>query len=688
MKKIRFNEREVLVFRQFSRKNYALFSCVGKVVLIGTLSVMTLTYAKADGMSTHTDVPDTVSLSGTKTVVLDELKVTSSRAPLTLLQSAKIVAVITRDDIHRAAVTTVNDVLKLATGVDVRQRGGFGVQTDISINGGTFDQITILLNGICVSNPQTGHNAADFPVGLNDIERIEVLEGANAAVFGSNAFSGAINIVTRNPIDNNCKTLLKANLEGGSYGTVGAGLGIESLYKGTARHASAGFSRSDGGIEHSDFQKGRLFYATRWHTTNTDIHLQLGANVQSFGASTFYSSKFNNQFEHNEHVVASLSATVKDVLRGLDIKPVLYFNHFSDHYQLIRGQEGADNGENYHRLNIVGASISLNYSWAMGETAIGADVTQERILSTAYGRLLPENKWRDIENSDRKYDHKGGRTNNSFFAEHNVLLDRWTFSAGLLLNRNTGLDGDYRLYPGIDVAFRPTNRWKIFASWNKALRMPTYTDLYISNKVQQGDTNLRPEKNDTYKTGARFSNQRLTATLSAFYSHGTDMIDWVYMSADATKYHAMNIGRLNNMGASVDMTIHFSSKLKAQSSKLKIGYAYIHQNYHTPSPSGGTMGGFIYKSLYALEYLRHKVTATLDMRLWRQLTATTTLRWQQRMNGYHPYFKLDAKVQWNASSYTLYLQADNLTNHRYYDLAGVPQPGLWLMAGANISITP
>ena len=144
-------------------------------------------------------------------VRLDEVTVTSSRAPLTALQSAKIVSVISRDDIQRAEAASVNDLLKLATGVDVRQRGGFGVQTDISINGGTFDQITILLNGVNISSPQTGHNAADFPVSLSDIERIEVLEGASARVFGSSAFNGAINIVTRSDSNSN----LRLSAEGG-----------------------------------------------------------------------------------------------------------------------------------------------------------------------------------------------------------------------------------------------------------------------------------------------------------------------------------------------------------------------------------------------------------------------------------------------------------------------------------------
>lgn len=156
----RFNDRQALRFKHFSRRSYALFSCIGREVLICTLSVATLTYAKADGISTKPAATAMAADSlGRQEVKLDEVLVTGSRAPLTALQSAKIVTVISRDDIQRAEAASINDILKLATGVDVRQRGGFGVQTDISINGGTFDQITILLNGVNMSSPQTGHNA-------------------------------------------------------------------------------------------------------------------------------------------------------------------------------------------------------------------------------------------------------------------------------------------------------------------------------------------------------------------------------------------------------------------------------------------------------------------------------------------------------------------------------------------------
>ena len=141
---------------------------------MGVLSVATVTTASA--AITLSDVRP-VPAGRIDTVVLNSAEVTASRAPLAAQVAARQVTTLSRADIAAAGVTSVNDVLKLAAGVDVRQRGGFGIQTDISIDGGTFDQITLLVNGVPINNPQTGHNAADFPVNISDIDHIEILQG-------------------------------------------------------------------------------------------------------------------------------------------------------------------------------------------------------------------------------------------------------------------------------------------------------------------------------------------------------------------------------------------------------------------------------------------------------------------------------------------------------------------------------
>lgn len=139
MYKPTFNQRKVFRFHRFARKGYALFACLGHVVTIGVLSVATLTTASAaidhkgvvaDGSTTTSattdDTPD-------KEATLEDVEVTGSRAPLALGQAVRMVTVLSREDIQAAPVQSINDLLKYAAGVDVRQRGPIGAQTDISI---------------------------------------------------------------------------------------------------------------------------------------------------------------------------------------------------------------------------------------------------------------------------------------------------------------------------------------------------------------------------------------------------------------------------------------------------------------------------------------------------------------------------------------------------------------------------
>ena len=102
------------------------------------------------------------------------------------------------------------------------------------------------------------------------------------------------------------------------------------------------------------------------------------------------------------------------------------------------------------------------------------------------------------------------------------------------------------------------------------------------------------------------------------------------------------------------------------------------------------------QSQYSLEYLRHKVTAKIGMLLTKRLNLTVSYRWQDRVGeytttegqieSYHPYSVVDARLGWNAEHYTLYVEGNNLTNHRYVDYGNVPQPGAWMMTGVTLHL--
>ena len=707
-----------VTFRHFTRGGWAVFASLGRTVRIGVLTVgmlgsvciekvdakriTTFGTAAANADEGGDDGPDGGGTS------LSEVTVAGSLAPLTQLQSARIVGVIGRQEIEASAAQTVNDLLKLASGVDVRQRGGFGIQTDISIDGGTFDQITILLNGVNISNPHTGHLAADFPVGLTDIERIEVLEGAASRVYGASAFGGAINIVTRQaaPLPHPageaqasrpCAFAVEAGAHGGSYGTFGGDARV-SLATGAMSSAavsqtsaaglslSGGYQRSDGATTNSDFSRGHAFLRGEWQTDGAALHLQAGWSRKSYGANTFYSAAYPDQWERNNRIIVSLGAETTGRVR---VRPEVYWTRSTDNFELIRGTA---TGENFHRTDVGGTRLSLDGAWAAGHTAAGVELRGEGIYSTNLGHpLLSAAAQPAIGGEELRYTRHDRRTNIALNAEHTVALERLTASVGLLANWNS-LGGGLRLYPGADVAWRPVARLRLFASYNKGFRLPTFTDLYYKAPTHAGNSGLRAEESHCVQLGAAWRDEVVQATARVFYNRGTHMIDWVMYTPDDI-YHSANFD-LDNIGAQAELKANLAAAFGTPGAYLQtasLAYTYMHQHRRDDTP--------IYKSNYAMEYLRHKLVATLAHRIYSRLTAAWTLRWQDRQGSYirydgtqptgelvpyAPYATLDVRLRWTARHYELWAEATNLTNTTYYDLGNVPQPGIVVLAGARV----
>lgn len=683
---------DVVRWHQFSRRNDAVFRSLGREIVIGTLSVSTLLVATPHTAQAQTVAPQQGERD--REVALDEVTVTAGRVPLPMEQTARIVSVMTREQLKDCPAQSVNDLLKLCASVDVRQRGGFGIQTDISINGGTHDQIVILLNGVNISSPHTGHLAADLPISINDIERIEILEGAASRVYGTSAFCGAVNIVTRPSPDPSREggenhpagiLPLTGEIEGvcGSFGTWGTDASISHTTVGTF---SAGYQQSAGGTENSDFKKMRAYYQGGVDLKGGEVNWQLGMSRMDYGANTFYSGKYPNQYEENRRYMGSVTAQTHG---RLVLSPTLYFNRSLDHYQLIRG---TSTGENFHMTDVYGLTVNARTTWALGTTAIGADFRNEGILSTALGRPLAAEQYVDIPGHDGQYTKRDNRTNICYFLEHDVVLHRWTFSMGVMANMNTGLDYRYRLYPGIDIAYRPSERWKLFASWNMAQRMPTFTDLYYKSPTQEGNTGLKPERTSEFAVGATLRQNGFSANVRAFHRHESSMIDWVMTPDDAangfTTYHATNF-RLDKMGVNVNVVAPL--RLPPVGGELSFSYTYIHQKRYDDVD--------VVASCYALDNLRHKFVARLDVGICKGLKAALTYRWQQRMGSfvalplsgggggglrsYKPYGLLDLRLSYTSRHIGLYLEGNNLTSHRYYDLGNVLQPGFWLMSGVK-----
>ncbi len=691
-----FNQRKALRFRQFTRKGYALFACLGRVVTIGVLSVATLESASAatDDISTKTEKTSDDEQTD-KEATLDGVEITGSRAPLALGQAARMVTVLSREEIQAAPVQSINDLLKMAVGVDVRQRGPIGAQTDVSIRGGTSEQITILLNGINICDPQTGHNAFDLPCDVMDVERIEVLEGPAGRVYGTSSLVGAINVVTRRNEKGgmrNEKWEMKnekwegaARLEGGSYGYLSAAgrIALTSSLSPLTSQLSASYTRSDGyqraksGALNSDYSGGKVYYQGGYDTKDIRIDWHAGLSMKGFGSNTFYSAKYDEQYEKTTKLFTALK--INGQWSMVNVQCATYWNRSHDRFELIRGSEDKV-PFNYHRTDVFGINLNSYFDWLLGRTALGAEFRNEDIVSGNLGE--PLNKPIPISGTDRDYQYGLNRSNLSFHLEHNILLRHFTLSAGFIAIKNTWNQMPFTIYPGIDASYRIGDHWKVYASYNESLRMPSFTELYYSVGGHKADKYLKPEELRAVEGGVKYSSRGVNVKASVFHHHAKNMIDWVMDTREADPiWQSVNHTKVNTLGEELS-----ASFLTSHSSFL-ISYCHLHQSKDQQA---------YLQSQYSLEYLRHKVTSQLTIRPMEKLEVTVGYRFQDRMGtytstegevkSYHPYSVVDGKVTWKTDTYSIYIEGNNLTGHRYVDYGNVPQPGAWVIAGVKLAL--
>ena len=694
MYKTIFNKRTSLKFKHFSNKGYSLFSVLGREVIVGTLSVATLTYAKANGISTDVNKITTDSLYRGAALQLDEVSVTASRAPLAESQQARMVTVLSREDIAQAPVQSINDLLKYVASVDVRQRGPVGAQTDVSIRGGNYEQITILLNGVNINDPQTGHNAFDFPCDIADIERIEVLEGPAAHIYGTSSLLGAINIVTKQ----HDSSSLSAYAEGGSYGYAKMGARAKMNYLRWNHSFSGSYTRSDGysrsknGALNMDFNGGKVFYQGGYDDADICVKWHAGLSTKGYGSNTFYSNYSDEQYERTLKTYTAIQAENK---RGIfRFHPIIYWNRNMDRFELFRNNPEAY-PFNYHRTDVFGVNLNGYLDWKAGRTAFGAEMREEDLVSGNLGEKLT--RIHHIHGTDRNYTNGINRTNVQFILEHNILLRNFTLSMGITAVKNSWSEMNMRVYPAVEACYRLNENWKVYASYNSSLRMPSVTELYYNSKGYNANRNLKPEELSALEFGTKYNSNPVQASANVFFNHYTNLIDWIIdEKADSAVLTTTNFGKINAIGVEANINLNFLELLPNQHflKKLTLQYAYLNQDQK--QYDGIT-------SRYVLEYLRHKLVANIQMNLWKSLHLGVNYRFQKRngnyvigydeatktnlLKKYSPYSVVDARLSWNRPNYSIYIEGNNILSHRYVDFGRLQQPGFWFIAGAKINIT-
>lgn len=681
MKKLKFNRQraEVSTFRRWGRQGYSLFRALGRQVRIGVLAAVYLYVAMPDEVFAQTDTTDVEMKYD-----LDEIEVSARRAPVSYSQVARMVSVIEREQIETAPAAGIQDLLEYVPGVDIRQRGTYGIQADVSVRGGSFDQTLILLNGINLSDPQTGHHNLNLPVSLKSIKRIEVLQGPAARVYGPNAFSGAINLITEVGDRNSLGLDVALGAHELSDITASANLksGIFKSYLAFNRAAS------DGYIENTDFDTYNIFYQGQLETTPGSVDIQLGYSQKAFGANSFYTPEYPDQYEKTKTTFASVSMQTG---RKIHFTPALYWRRHQDRYELFRDEAPSwYGGHNYHMTDVLGVNLNSWFSSALGKTAFGAEFRSENIWSNTLGEDMDE----EIEvpgESGHFFTKSHSRTTVSYFAEHTVFLNRFTASAGAMVNWISDLNLDWHIYPGIDLGYQISDRLRAFGSVNRSMRMPTFTDLYYNGPTNKGNPDLKPEKSTTLEGGFKYSNTWLKGQIDYYHRIGKNLIDWVRESEDYL-WETRNLTKIVADGVEVTLNLDVNQALgrKIFLSQVGVSYAFNHLD----------KGESDFLSNYTLDNLRHKLVIDLDYSLWRNIHASWIFRFQDRQGSYarfentayvgeepyEPFWLTDVKVYYRSKTAQVYVAVSNLFDQSYVDLGNIAQPGRWLSVGLKYQL--
>lgn len=632
------------------------------------------------------------------TVQISEIEIQSSRVPRLYSENIRVMHVISRNDIEKSPAMNLTELLGMIPSIDIRQRGAAGIQGDLSIRGGTIEQTMVLIDGVQMNDPQTGHHTLNLPIGLDDIERIEILEGPGSRIFGPNAFSGAVNLITRSAKTNR----LQAGIMLGEYGLNSQQLSLNLRQKKWANAASVSRSSSDGYITNTDFNQFQLMNRIDYTMTSGKLSITGGLINRAFGAYKFYTGTYPWQFEQAKTGMTNLNYESNGPTK---IKAGIYWRRNNDRFELFREGDGWYNkqgnvyvrngdtagfptanglfhyaGHNFHRTDVMGTEANLSRNGRFGRTAIGFSWRRESILSNVLGKAL--DKPIMTGSGETLFTVGKSRNNLNGFAEYAIHARLISFSVGLLAYWNS--DFGWYVHPGLDLGVRINRNWRTFASVNQSLRLPTFTDLYYKGPVNEANPHLKPESSLNWESGIKFERKQIRANLTVFLREGKNIIDWV-RPADSVKWISMNHTSLRTKGIEGQIGYH--------ASEVSVWYVpeqfALASSFYSNSKHSGNL-----HSAYALDYVRFKFVLTARHHVTSGLSFSWNLTYREREGGwydaalkqtipYDPLWMLDARLTWQHGKWKMYAGATNLLNTPYYDIANVQMPGRWISGGIS-----
>ena len=564
---------------------------------------------------------------------LDSITIKSSRIDLPFKENSRTISIITSETINESPATNLVELLQQEAGIDVRRQGIYGMQSDLYVRGGGFDQTLLLIDGIKVEDPQTGHHTLNIALPLEVIKRIEIIKGPAARIFGQNGFTGAINIVTKSneSIKNNAGFQLGSYNQQHAAATLGTRVGTTGLMG----HASV--NSSEGYRYNTDFNNQNFFVKSSFNTAANPIEVIATFSERKFGGNQFYAINAKEQYEETQSSLVGVSTTLQK--GNLKLSPQLYWKRNQDMYLYIRNNPSVY--RNLHISNKIGGQINAAYSSNIGVTGFGIDLAKVEMESN---RLGHRNRWMG-----------------TLFVEHrfsfldNVLDVTPGVSVGYFSDFETNA------FPGIDIGYTINEHFRVYTNAGYTYRTPTYNDLFYLGSRDEGNENLVPEEAISQELGLKYFGDKISATVAFFNRNSDNLIDYT-KDNEADKWKSNNLTSLNTRGVEVQLSAPF--KLGQYNQSFNLGYTHLNEDLKA------VRANF---SKYIINSLNHHLTARLKSQFTKNLTQSFVYKFAERATG-ESYSVVDAQLKLLIPGLELTVTANNIFNTDYVETGIVPMP--------------
>lgn len=620
---------------------------------------------------------------------LNPVIVTANKFEQKQQETGKVLTVITQQQLQRNSGRSLTEVLNEQTGIFINgANNNLGTNQSISLRGASSANTLILVDGVPVYDASGITSEFDLSyININQVERVEILKGAQSTLYGSDAVAGVINIITKKkgtkPVGG------YASIAAGSYGTINTAAGINGNSKGW-----------------------------QYNTGYTYVH--------SNGFSSAYDSTGKAGFDKDGYTQNSINASI-----GYDAGKAFSARAFARYTQFKAGVDnGAFTDDDNYNINDKDLQLGLTAGYKFGKSKLVFNYQYNRLdrgylddsSAQAYGTLYQNNRYKGYSqfaelygnfylsknaelvagvdyrhsSTDQKsiyisggYDFSApplgkdtANTNQEGAYASLILhdLSGVTIEAGGRVNNHSvyGTNAIYSFSPSYNIS----NNWKVYVNIASAYRVPSIYQLY----GQYGNRDLSPEKSQSYEGGLQYTSKVFTARATAFARNINDVI---YFYTDPQTYASqyINADKQRDNGFELEAA---ANVCKAFS--VSANYTYTDGKVHTASDFTGKDTALFnhYRVPRNLFNLQLNVTPVKDMYVGVHLRAVSGheepayMAPPFEMKGY---YTLDLHLQYSiVKQVQLFADLLNLTNQQYFDVRGYNSKKFNGMGGVRITL--